>query len=349
MRMFNELRSKLVVVVILAGLTLLLIACTPIVTSEPNKATAVLTPIKAVVLPYISSGPLFIAQEEGFFTEQGLAVEFVRMDTGSGPLPALAQGEIDVAASGPTVGLFNAIANDAHIRIVADKGNFDPSGCTFMALLAPPAWATANASADEAALAGLRVSADPTNFEGFMLTDLLSHRGLTLDDVNLQDIAPPALAEAAQNQAVDLISVGEPWVTRLLDTGTVTVWQPAQALAPHLQFGIILFGKNLIEGDPAVGARFMTAYLQAVRQYNQGQTDRNVEIMAKYTKLDTDLLRRACWPAMATDGMVNLDSLLAFQAWAVSRGLVDKPVTVEQIWDESFVTAARKQMAEAKP
>lgn len=348
MTKFNDLHAELVVI-ILTGLLLLLSACTPIVAPAAGDATEALTPIKAVVLPYISSGPLFIAQEEGFFTEQGLAVEFVHMDTGSGPLPALAQGEIDVAASGPTAGLFNAVANDAHIRIVADKGNFDPNGCTFVALLAPPDWVAANPSADEAALAGLRVSADPTNFEGFMLTNLLSGRGLTLDDVNLQDIAPPALAEAAQNQAVDLISVGEPWVTRLLDTGAVTIWQPAQALAPHLQFGVILFGKKLIEGDPAIGVRFMTAYLQAVRQYNEGQTDRNVEIMAKYTKLDADLLRRACWPAMATDGMVNLDSLIAFQAWSVSSGLVDKPVAVEQLWDALFVTKAGQQVAEANP
>ena len=103
MTKFNHLRAKLVVAT-LTGLLLLCSACTPIVAPAAGGATEALTPIKAVVLPYISSGPLFIAQEEGFFTAQGLAVEFVRMDTGSGPLPALAQGEIDVAASGPTAG-----------------------------------------------------------------------------------------------------------------------------------------------------------------------------------------------------------------------------------------------------
>src|SRR5690606_21092852 len=110
-------------------------------------------------------------------------------------------------------------------------------------------------------------------------------------DLNVADVAPPALAEAVKNHAVDLISVGDPWVTRLLDTDLVGVWQPAQAIAPHLQFGVLLYGRNMLEGDPEIGVRFMTAYLRGVRQYNAGKTERNIEIMTKYTNLEPDLLR----------------------------------------------------------
>ncbi len=328
-------------------LLLLLNGCAPI---TPAGAEAAAQPIslKAVVLPYISSGPLFIAQEEGFFAEQKLAVEFVRMDSGAGPLPALAQGEVDVAASGPTAGLLNAVGRGGSIRIVADKGNLDPAGCTYLALLAQPDWIASDPLSNPTTLAGMHVSVDPTNFEAFMLEGLLRDSGLTLDDLTIEDVAPPALVEAVQNQAVDLISVGEPWVTRLLDTGNVAVWQSGTAIAPQLQFGLILFGKQLIEGDPAVGTRFMAAYLKGVRQYNEGQTARNVAIMAQYTNLDPDLLQRACWPTMAVDGLVNMDSVLAFQEWAIGKGLVDHPVSAEQIWDGSFIAAATQRLGLVK-
>ena len=298
--------------------------------------------LKAVVLPYTSSGPLFIAQDEGYFTRQGLEVEFVRLDTGGGSLPLLENGEVDVAASGPTVGLLNAIGKGGRIRIVADKGNLDPSGCTFMAFLAGKNWGASHPVSDTQGVAGARVSIDPTNFEAFMLEKILAKSGLTLKDLQVQDIAPPSLAEAAKNQAVDLISIGEPWVTRLLDTGEVSIWQPDQQVAPNLQFGVILFGKNLLEGDPQVGMRFMKAYLEGVQQYNKGKTDRNVEILAKYTKLDPDLLRRACWPTMAANGAVNMDSILAFQEWAVAKGLVEKEVDAAQIWDGEYASQALK-------
>lgn len=330
-------------------LVLCLTACTLITPPTNFAPSGAPIKLKAVVLPYISSGPLFIAQEEGFFTDQGLEVEFVRMDTGAGPLPALETGEVDVAASGPTAGLLNALARGGTIRIVADKGNLDPAGCTYMALLAQPAWIATDPLADPTALTDLRVSIDPTNFEAFMLDGLLSNYGQTLDNLQVQDIAPPALADAAQNKAVDLISVGEPWVTRLLDTGNVALWQSGQEVAPDLQFGLILFGKHLLDGDPAVGVRFLTAYLQGVRQYNAGQTDRNIEIMANYTNLDPDLLRRACWPAMRADGHVNLDSILAFQEWAVEKGLVDQPASAGQLWNEDLVVQASQQVETTKP
>ncbi len=328
----------------LISLCVWLAACAPI--PPRASATAVDPPVrlKAVVLPYTSSGPLFIAQEEGYFAEQGLTVEFVRLDTGSGPLVALEQGEVDIAASGPTVGFLNAVAQSGRIRVVADKGNFDPAGCTYMAFLARPDWIATNPLAAPAAMKGLRVSIDPTNFEAYMLDQLLAGSGLSLHDLNVADVAPPALAEAVKNYAVDLISVGDPWVTRLLDTDLVGVWQPAQAIAPHLQFGVLLYGRNMLEGDPEIGVRFMTAYLRGVRQYNAGKTERNIEIMTKYTNLEPDLLRRACWPAMAEDGAVDIASILAFQDWAIKQGLVDRAATTAQIMDTTFAAQAHQRL-----
>jgi NitT/TauT family transport system substrate-binding protein len=321
-----------------------LAACMPVPPQVSPTATAPPVRLKAVVLPYTSSGPLFIAQEEGFFAQQGLAVEFVRLDTGGGPLAALEQGEVDIAASGPTVGFLNAVARGGRIRVVADKGNFDPAGCTYMALLARPDWIATNPLAAPAAMTGLRVSIDPTNFEAFMLDQLLAGSGLSLHDLNVADVAPPALAEAVKNHAVDLISVGDPWVTRLLDTGLVAVWRPAQEIAPRLQFGVLLYGKNMLAGDPEIGVRFMTAYLRGVRQYNAGKTEHNIEIMAKHTNLDPALLRRACWPAMAEDGAVNIASILAFQDWASKQGLVDRAATAAQILDTTYAAQAQQRL-----
>ena len=45
--------------------------------SESSSAERELTKLRATVLPYFSFAPLYIAEAEGFFAEQGLAVEFV--------------------------------------------------------------------------------------------------------------------------------------------------------------------------------------------------------------------------------------------------------------------------------
>jgi len=298
--------------------------------------------IKAVVLPYTSFGPFFIAQEEGFFEEYGLDVEYVRMDSGTSPLALLEQGEIDVLGSGPSLGLFNALAGGSQIRVVADKGYLDQKGCTYMALLAPTIWAEANQDPTADALQGKRISIDPINFEAFMFDQILENVGLTLDDVNVDDIAPPALPEAFKNDAVDIVSVGDPWITRILEDESIGIWKPYQDIVPDMQFGFVLFGASIQEKPNDAGARFLAALLRGVEQYGQGKTPRNLEIMAQYTDLDVETLKAACWPPMNPSGDINLNTVNQFQDWAVSKGLQDTFIPDEEYWDPSYLEKAQE-------
>jgi ABC-type nitrate/sulfonate/bicarbonate transport system substrate-binding protein len=316
-------------------------------TAAPADTSAAPIPVRVAVLNFTSYGPFFIAQEEGFFAEEGLAVEFVKFDSGAQMIPSLEQGQIDAAATGPSIGFFNAIARNGDMKIVADKGNLDPAGCTYMALLAAPDWVSANPNPGADALRGRKISIDTSNFEAFMFeTKVLAPLGLTLKDLTAESIPSPSLLDAAQNHSVDFVSIGDPWIVRLTDTGNMAVWKPYQELAPNMQFGILVYGKNFLVEKPDVGVKLMTAYLKAVRRYNEGKTDRNIEIMAQYTKLDPELLKRACWPPMQNDGSVNLTTVLDFQTWAVGKGLLEQGSTADAMWDPQFVDAANKALAD---
>lgn len=328
------LQGKQISLVLFTLISLLLQACGNV---QPVGETIKL---KAVVLPYTSFGPFFIAQEEGFFTEQNLEVEFVRFDSGTSPLPMLEQGEVDVLGSGPSLGLFNAIANGSEIRVVADKGYLDSDGCTYMALMATNNWMEKNQTPNADAFKSAKVSIDPTNFEAFMFEKVINETGIGLEDINTQDIAPPALAEAAQNNAVDIISIGDPWIVRLTDTGQVSILKPYQEVVPNMQFGFILFGPSLYKENPEAGIRFLAAYLKGIQQYNDGKTPRNLEIMAEYTQLDIATLQKACWPPMNAAGNINTQTINEFQIWANEKGLIDAVVSEDQYWNPSFVNQA---------
>jgi NitT/TauT family transport system substrate-binding protein len=336
-RLFQLAHKPLTLFLILVLLGGALQACAPQTPVPPDK-------LKVVILPYTSFGPIFIAQEEGYFAEQNLEVEFIRFESGTSPLPALATGEVDVLGTGPSVGLFNAIAGGSEVKLVADKGYLASDGCTYMSLLATKTWMDKNPAPNADSFKGARVSIDPTNFEAFMFEQVLKEHGLTLDDVNPQDIAPPALAEAAANDAVDIISVGDPWITRLTGSGEVAIWKPYQEIVPDMQFGFIAFAPTLFRDKPEVGARFLAAYLKGIEKYNEGKTDRNLEIMAKYTQLDVEILQKACWPPMNVTGQANLETVDAFQAWALERGLLDATVAADKYWDGSFLEQAKKFM-----
>ena len=157
-------------------------------TAPTATATQVPAPIliKVAVLNFTSYGPFFIAQDEGFFTEQGLEVEFVKFDSGAEMIPAVEQGQIDAAATGPSVGLLNAMAKNGDLKIVADKGFLDPAGCTYMAVLAAPDWIAANPELTADGLRGRKISINSSNFEAFMFDKLLAPTGLSLKDLTAE-------------------------------------------------------------------------------------------------------------------------------------------------------------------
>lgn len=92
----------------------------------------------------------------------------------------------------------------------------------------------------------------------------------------------------------------------------------------------------------------MVAYLKAVRQYNRGKIERNIEILAKHTGLDRELLKKCCWPAFHDKGQINIESIVDFQSWALKKGFLDKGVSPDQFWDPSFIEYANKVLDTAK-
>jgi hypothetical protein len=104
------------------------------------------------------------------------------------------------------------------------------------------------------------------------------------------------------------------------------------------------YGPKLMGDNADVGVRFMVAYLKAVQQYNEGPTERNMEILGEANDLDVATLQAMCWPALRADGQINGDSLLDFQAWAVDAGLVETPLVLDQMWDAGFVEAAAAEV-----
>jgi NitT/TauT family transport system substrate-binding protein len=323
-------------------IALLLGACAPPGAEQPQPEPVTL---KVGILPYISYAPFFIAEEEGYFAEQGLQVELVRPGNVSEAVAALVQGDLDVAGGTVNSGYLNGMARGAEIRYVADKSYISATSCTYAAFIARRALVEAGELDSPAQLSGRRIAIPDSiraSVLGYYIEAMLETANLTLDDIEIVNLPSPAQIEALEEGTVDLILTGEPWVSRILKAGDAVLWMPVQQVVPDYQHATILYGHTLLEENPDAGKRFMVAYLKAVRQYNQGKTERNLEILAEHTGVDLELLDQICLPPMRNDGGINVDSVLDFQAWAVEKGYLDSVVTEDQFWDPSFVEYANE-------
>jgi NitT/TauT family transport system substrate-binding protein len=315
-------------------------ATTPPSEAPQTGATQQLTKIKVSVLPFLSYGPVFIAKEEGFFAEQGFDVEFIRIDKTSEAIPALAQGQIDVASGNIEVSTLNAVAKGGIIKYVSDKGYLDPNGCSSSTFVVRKELLDNGTLNDLKNIKGMRVALTPASPPEYALDVLLKDTGLTSKDVEILNIPLPARLEGMGNGSIDIAAVSDPWTVRIVNAGYGVVWNPWEKLLPNFQFSINMFGPNFLNKNPEYGNKYMIAYLKAVRQYNEGKTDRNVEIISKYTEMKPEEVKQSCWMTMRSDGSINLEGMSGFQEWAIAKGLQVSPVPPEQLLDMSFVQNA---------
>jgi ABC-type nitrate/sulfonate/bicarbonate transport system substrate-binding protein len=293
----------------------------------------------ASVPSHPSAASLWIGERSGAFRAQGLALEWVHSNRPSQSLPALLTGDIDVMVTVPSAALFSLMGRGEPVRIVADRGQQTPGACAASAILV-------RHDLDAARLPSpVRVVASSLHATAFVVDRLRASLGAGAHDWTLVEIPHNAEAQALATRAVDVLTTSEPYLTRLQEAGLARLWRTHAEIYPDLQSFFLVFGPRLLEREREVGERFLAAYLATERRLAQGKTDQNVADMAAALDLDQDLARRICWIQARDDLAVNAGSLLDFQRWAVTKGLLDTVVDPEQFWDGELATGARRMLA----
>lgn len=342
----NHILLTRLVVVAHAVCLFALTACAAAAPTPPPKLH-----VQVFARPYLSYAPLYIAQDAGYFAEQGLDVEFVALPSSAAAIPPLVQGQIDVVGGTIRISALNAMAQNAGIKIVADKGHFGTDGCATYYGFAARRGLDASGVVSVADLKGrnIEISADKPSMEGYFVDKLLNTAGLSLDDVNVLTLQSAAeIIDGFHKGAIDFTVQGQPVLTQLTQAGDADLWKPVQEIVPDAQYDVLLYGPNFLRKNPDAGKRFMLAYLKAVQQFNEGKTAQNLDEIARFTQLDRALVNQTCLPTISNDGKINVASVLDFQAWAVRSKLLDTPATEAQLWDSQFVDEASKVLNDKK-
>lgn len=310
-------------------------ACVSQVQSAPPPQQ--MTTVKVAYLPIITSGPLFIAKEEGYFAKQGINVEFQKFQSSAMALPALANGDIAVYGGSLSPGLFNSIIKGAHVHIVADKGRLTPGTCTATAFMVRRDLYESGSIRNISDLKGRKIMAGSN--EQYSTVRALALGNLTTADVNIVNMDYPTGVVALKNNAVDAGVLAEPYITEAINSGSAVILLPAEQYIPDNPFPLY-YGPVFLEKDPELGRRFMIAYLQGVKQYNEGKTERNIEILQNYTQLDRKLLNESCWMPIDINGSLPKKPIRDYIDWLYAEKTISVILQDDQVFDMSYVDYA---------
>ena len=306
-----------------------------------------LTKVKIAINPTFAYAPFMIAKDEGFFAEEGIDAEFIRLDSNSA-LVALTTGGLDVMSSPIRSGLFNIMQRGAPVRIVGDKGQLIPRDCVIEAFAAPKPIVD-RIKARGGSVRGEKFALIRGGFTEFMIDTFLAQQKVTRKDIEFVQV-PPGDAVASAKRQIDAIRyVQEPNLSNGIANGMYEILASAESVSPGQQHGVVLYGKRLLYDDPELGQRVMRAYLRGIRRYNEGKTKRNVEISVRETKMPVEIIERSCWLPIANDGRIEMKSMNALLDWSMAQGYLDAKVPLEKWWDPRFIDAANQSLGAPAP
>jgi NitT/TauT family transport system substrate-binding protein len=328
---------------LLVGIFLFLIpvltACsqaTPVANEPYEKVTLKMN--YALVTSY---APIIIAEVEGYFADYGIEIEKLTFNSSAEAIPLVLSGEIDVFAGAANAGILNVLGKEENIKVVADRGHISPDGCTFQAIVVRKDLFESGEITEGKDLAGHTISTPPTGPGIYFLSRYLEQEGMSLEDVELTDIPTASYIDALHNKAVDAIVTTELHLSRLMAAGDAVILARSEDVVGDFQTSLLAFGKNLLKDNPDLGVRFMAAYLKGVEQYNEGKTERNLQVLAEATGESIEVLQSSCWIPINNDGSIDFSAVDRYQQWAYQYGQLDAVITEEQFWDPGFLTKAK--------
>jgi NitT/TauT family transport system substrate-binding protein len=304
-----------------------------------------------------SDAPIYIADQLGYFRDEGLSVKVTNFRSAADMVPVLGTGTLDAGAGSASAGLYNAFVQGVTIRIVADKAS-SPPGYGATKILVRTDHVESGRYKTLADLKGFRFAMNaPGVSNTATLNTLLKSAGLRYSDVTTANMPLPDHVAALGNKAVDAAASVEPAPAIAIRNGFARLVKSDDEIIPNHQIAVLLYSERLAKNRDAA-TRFMRAYIRAVRFYNGAlhggrlagpNADRVIEILAAATPIKDPAIYRLITPTgMNPDGRVNVQSLTDDLTFYTEQKLISGPVKMDQLVDHSFADAAVQQLGPYK-
>ena len=217
---------------------------------------------------WVGYGPLYIAKDKGFFKDEGLDVDLVKMEDPKTRMPALIAGRIDLAVTTIDTVLNFYSADHPLDYVFALDDSHGGDGIVAKAAIT-----------SVADLKGKDVAYAEGSVSQFFLAVLLKQAGLTLKDVNTQNMTAGDAGAAFVAGRVDAAVTWEPWLTRgkqakdshLLIDSTTT---------PGLITDVLVASDKMVKAHPDELKALYRAWVKAVDWQKTHEAEADA-IMAK--------------------------------------------------------------------
>ncbi len=298
-------------------------------------------------VPALSSGPLYIAKEKGYFAAAGLDVEIQHFPSSSDMAALVATGRLPIIGGALSAGFFNSVEKQIPVKLILSR-NTTPAYNILM--LRADLVGTVKTAADlKGRTLALLARGSVINYQA---GKILESGGLTLKDVEQKFMPFPQIAIAFQNKAIDAGIMIPPLSEIVAAQGiAVKFIDSDDAIKVHpVLVSVKQVNTNWAAANPKAVRDFIHADLRATRDYcnayhHAPNRPEIVAILAKYTDVkDPAQIEKMEWGARDPYGRIFEESMMDIQDFFFKEGLIGKKFTPKDLADSTYLDEANKKL-----
>lgn len=292
--------------------------------NQSNNSDSGTHKLKIGYIPIADCSQAFVAQEKGFFKDEGLDVELVSFQGGPQILEALGGGSINIGFSN-LVSL--ALANDNGIDFRAITGGpVEQTNHIENAILT-----LKNGSIKKPQdLAGKKIAINAKkNIIELMVKEYLRKNNVDLNSVEFVEAKFPEMQNALKSKQVDAIATIEPFVTvALKDTSIVRLSNYINDVIDRLEISSYHSSQKWINGNKDLVKRFQNAMAVSTK-FCLENPEEVKNVLTKYSKVDKSILKEAMMPTFVEK--ISSDNFQILIEKMRKDGMLSKDIKASQL------------------
>jgi NitT/TauT family transport system substrate-binding protein len=287
---------------------------------------------------------IFIANERGYFKQEGIELDVQRFQTLVDMVPPLTSGQLQIAAGALAASVYNASERGISLRIVADKGVTRGKEWDFSALVMRKDLLDSGQVKEYRDLRGLTLATTARgNSLEVAMARALKKGGLSLEDVNYVQLAFPDMVAALKNKGIDGAIMIEPFLSRVVSDGAGVRWKGnIEIFGGGEQIAAIVYGDQFA-ARADIAQRWMNAYIRGVRDYNdafgpkrKGYDEVVSVLVANTTIKDPEIFAKMTPAGLDPDGKLDVKSMHDDLGYYIESGQVKAGMDISKLIDTTF-------------
>jgi NitT/TauT family transport system substrate-binding protein len=316
-----KLMRRVSFVLLAAVLAAIAVSCVPAKPEEPK--------LKLALIPVLDTIPIFIAQQNGYFAEQGITVETIPVKSPQERDVLVTTGQVDgVLTDLQSVGLLNKDA--PKLKAVYTSRRPFPDAPMFRILAGPKT--AINAPAD---LKGVPIGISANTVMEYLTDRMLAGEGLKPEEIAKIEIGQiPVRFEQLMNGNIQAAALPDPLAQGAIAAGARLIVDDSKYA--DLSQSVLTFTTDTLKAKPGTVKKFLVAWEKAVNELN-ANPEKYQGVLIEQGRVPESIQDTYKMPPFPGRGVPTEDEVKDVVAWLKAKGLVGRDIPYTDVVDASFL------------